>query len=188
MKFISRIAASMILSAGFLSAAQYDLDKSHTNVGFTIKHMMITNVHGNFKAYDAEIDFDEKTKTFKKFEADIEVASINTDNEKRDAHLRNDDFFAVDKFPQITFEMTSYKADGDEGEMKGNLTIKGITKPVKFKIDDIASMGKKIGFSMEGKINRSDFGLIWNKTLDLGGVAVGEEVKLKIDVEADKTY
>ncbi|WP_026802895.1 YceI family protein [Aliarcobacter lanthieri] len=186
MNMISKIASSIVLTAGLLSASQYGVDKAHSNVGFTVKHMMITNVHGSFKAYDADIDFDEATKTFKKFSATVETKSVDTGIEKRDDHLRSDDFFASDKFPKMTFEMTSYKADGDEGKMKGNLTIRGITKPVTLEVEDISVLGNKVGFALEGKINRTDFDLKWNKAIELGGVAVGEEVKIKVDVEAEK--
>ena len=186
MKLISKIASAVLLTSTLMFAAPYEIDKAHSNVGFTVKHMMITNVHGKFKAYDAEIDFDDKTKTFNKFSATVETESIDTGIEKRDAHLRDTDFFLSDMYPQMKFEMTSYKADGDEGKMKGNLTIKDVTKPVTLEIKDISILGDKVGFSIEGKINRSDFGLTWNRTVELGGVAVGEEVKIKIDLKLQK--
>ena len=188
MNFVTKITSALILTMGLANASEYDLDKAHTNVGFTVKHMMITNVNGNFKAYDANIDFDAKSKTFKVFKATVDTTSIDTGIEKRDNHLRSEDFFASEKFPKMTFEMTSYKADGDEGEMKGNLTIRGISKPVTFKVEDLGTIsdkGKsKVGFSIEGKINRMDYDLKWNKALELGGVAVAEDVKIKVDVEA----
>lgn len=186
MNLVSKIASTMLLSAGLLLASEYNLDKAHTTVGFNVKHMMITNVSGNFKSYDATMDFDESTKTFKKFSATVDTSSIDTRIEKRDAHLKSEDFFFVDKFPKMSFEMTSYQADGDDGKMSGNLTIRGVTKPVTFEIDDISMMSKKVGFEMEAKINRTDFGLNWNKALELGGVAVSDEVKIKIDVQAEK--
>lgn len=189
MNFVTKVTSALILSMGFANAAIYDVDASHTNVGFTVKHMMITNVHGNFKTYDAMIDFDEKNRTFKNLKATIDTTSIYTGIEKRDDHLRSDDFFAADKFPKMTFEMTSYKADGDDGEMKGNLTIRGITKPVTLKVEDIGTIKdfknqNRVGFSLKGKINRMDYDLKWNKALELGGVAVAEEVKITVEVEA----
>ena len=186
MNLISKVSATLLLTASLLAATEYKVDNAHTNVGFTVKHMMITNVHGKFNAYNSVIDFDEATKTFKKFSATVDTTSIDTGIEKRDAHLKSDDFFAVEKFPKMTFEMTSYKADGDEGKMTGNLTIRGITKPVVLDVEDIAVIGNKVGFSLEGKINRTDFDLKWNKAIELGGVAVSEEVKIKVDVEAAK--
>lgn len=186
MNLLTKITGSLVLATALLGAAEYKVDNAHSNVGFTVKHMMITNVHGNFKTYDAMIDFDEKNRTFKNLKATIDTASIYTGIEKRDDHLRSDDFFASDKFPKMTFEMTSYKADGDDGKMTGNLTIRGVTKKVTLEVEDIAILGDKIGFSMEGKINRTDFGLKWNKAIELGGVAVAEEVKIKVDVEAQR--
>ena len=186
MNLISKVSATLFLTVGLLTATEYKVDNAHTNVGFTVKHMMITNVHGKFNAYNSVIDFDEATKTFKKFSATVDTTSIDTGIEKRDAHLKSDDFFAIEKFPKMIFEMTSYKADGDEGKMTGNLTIRGITKPVVLDVEDIAVIGNKVGFSLEGKINRTDFDLKWNKAIELGGVAVSEEVKIKVDVEAAK--
>ncbi|MFW2609968.1 YceI family protein [Aliarcobacter butzleri] len=186
MSLVSKIASSLILTGSLLMATEYKVDNAHTNVGFTVKHMMITNVNGNFKTYDATIDYDDATKTFKKFSATVDTKSVDTGIEKRDDHLRSDDFFSSEKFPKMTFEMTSYKADGDDGKMTGNLTIRGITKTVTLEVEDIATMGNKVGFVLEGKINRTDFGLKWNKAIELGGVAVAEEVKIKVDVEAEK--
>lgn len=186
MNMISKITSAMILTGGLLMATEYKVDNAHTNVGFTVKHMMITNVHGKFTSYDAIIDFDESTKTFKKLVANIDTKSIDTGITDRDNHLRSDDFFASEKFPKMTFEMTSYKADGDEGKISGNLTIRGITKPVTLDVEDISVLGSKVGFSLEGKINRQDFDLKWNKAIELGGVAVANEVKIKVDIEAAK--
>ncbi|WP_198304330.1 YceI family protein [Arcobacter vandammei] len=186
MKLLSKIASGILLSGSLLMASEYGVDKAHSNVGFTVKHMMITNVHGNFKTYDAVVEFDEATKTFKKLVANVDTKSIDTGITDRDNHLRSDDFFASEKFPTMTFEMTSYKADGDEGKMSGNLTIRGITKAVTLEVDDISVLGNKVGFALEGKINRSDFGLKWNKAIELGGVAVADEVKIKVDIEAAK--
>ena len=188
MKILKLSLVSLAVSTA-LFAGNYNVDASHTNAGFTVKHMMITNVNGNFATYDANIDFDPATKTFKTFSATVETNSINTGIEKRDDHLRSEDFFASEKFPKMTFEMTSYKADGDDGEMKGNLTIRGITKPVTLKVEDIGTIKdfknqNRVGFSLKGKINRMDYDLKWNKALELGGVAVAEEVKITVEVEA----
>ncbi|MFA6741491.1 MAG: YceI family protein [Arcobacteraceae bacterium] len=189
MRFITKITSALILSFGLANAASYSVDNVHTNVGFSVKHMMITNVKGEFKTYDAQIDFDEATKSFKTFSANVNTVSVDTGIEKRDEHLRSDDFFASEKFPKMTFVMKSYQADGNEGKMKGDLTIRGITKPVILEVDDIASVkdfegNKRVGFSLKGKINRMDYDLKWNKAIELGGVAVAEEVKIIVDVEA----
>lgn len=130
-----------------------------------------------------------KQKTFNKLNAVIDTASIDTDNQKRDDHLKSEDFFASEKFPKMTFEMTSYKTNGDEGEVTGNLTIRGITKAIKLKVEDISTIKdfkgqNRVGFTLEGKINRLDYDLKWNKLLEAGGVAVAEDVKIIIDIEA----
>lgn len=174
------------ITAGMLENSGYKLDKSHSNVGFSVKHMMITNVHGKFTSYEAVIDFDDKSKTFKKLIANVDTNSIDTGIKDRDNHLRSDDFFGSDKFDTMVFEMLSYEADGSEGKMSGKLTIRDITKNITLKIEDIATLGDKLGFAIEGKIKRSEFGLKWNKAIELGGVAVGDEVKIKIDIEATR--
>lgn len=167
-------------------ATGYKVDQAHTNVGFSVKHMMITNVNGNFKTFDANFDFDEASKIFKKFSATVDTKSVDTRIGQRDDHLRSDDFFASEKFPKMTFEMTSYKPDRDDGKISGNLTIRDVTKSVTLDVEDIAIVGDKVGFALKGKINRIDFGLKWNKALELGGVTVSEDVKIKVDVEATK--
>ena len=189
MRLITKITSALLLTFGLANASEYAIDNSHTNVGFSVKHMMITNVKGDFKTYDATIDFDKDKKSFKVLKASIDTASINTSNEKRDEHLRSEDFFASEKFPKMTFEMTSYKVNGDEGEAMGNLTIRGITKPIKLNVQDISTIKdfkgqNRVGFSLEGKINRLDYDLKWNKVLEAGGVAVGDEVKIIVDIEA----
>ena len=189
MKLITKSAIALLLSLNLSNAAQYDLDLSHSSVGFSVKHLMITNVKGEFKEYDAKIDFDEKTKSFNKLEAVINTASIDTGIEKRDNHLRSEDFFLSDKFPQMKFVMNSYKAKNDGGIVTGNLTIRGITKPVKLEVEDLATIkdfqgNNRVGFTLKGKINRMDYDLKWNKALELGGVAVGEEVKIIVEVQA----
>jgi polyisoprenoid-binding protein YceI len=189
MKSIAKIASALILSFGLANASEYSIDDAHTTVGFSVKHLMITNVKGEFKTFDAKVDFDEATKTFKEFSANVDTASVDTGIEKRDAHLKSEDFFLSEKFPKMTFVMKSYKADGTDGKMSGDLTIRGITKPVVFNVEDLGTVkdfqgNKRVGFSLKGKINRMDYDLKWNKALELGGVAVAEEVKIAVDVEA----
>ncbi|MCP4969276.1 MAG: polyisoprenoid-binding protein [Arcobacter sp.] len=189
MKNISKLILGSVLFASVASATPHTLDTGHSEVGFSIKHLMISNVKGKFKAYDAAIDFDYKTKTFNKLNAVIQTKSIDTGIEKRDNHLRSGDFFLADKFPEIKFNMKSYKADGDEGVMIGDLTMRGTTKEVKLNVEDIGTIkdfkgNNRVGFTLKGKINRIDYGLKWNQALEFGGIAVGEKVKLTIEVEA----
>lgn len=189
MKLLSKILLSSALAMTLANATPHTLDNMHTDVGFSVKHLMITNVKGNFTDYEGKIDFDYKTKTFNALEAKIKATSVNTGIEKRDNHLRSDDFFAAAKYPEITFKMKSYKADGDEGVMTGDLTIRGITKEVELDVEDIATIkdlegNNRVGFTLKGKINRMDFDLKWNKALEFGGVAVSETVKLIVEVQA----
>ncbi len=183
------IAALMALGTLALFAGTYSLDMSHTQVGFSVKHMMVSKVKGKFDFYEGEIEFDEKTMQFTKLKGVIDAESVNTDNERRDTHLRSADFFDVANHPQITFEMTGYKGDADGGKMDGLLTIRGVTKPVTMDVE----MGglitdfqgkKRLGFSLEGEINRHDFDLEWNRVLETGGLVVGDTVKMTVDIEA----
>lgn len=189
MKKISKVIYLSILSLSLANATPYSLDDSHTQVGFSVKHLMITNVKGEFKTYNADIDFDAKTKKFNGFKADIETKSIDTGIEKRDEHLRSEDFFLSEKFPKMTFVMKSYKSDGNKGKMSGDLTIRDVTKAVTLDVDDIATVkdfqgNNRVGFTLKGKINRMDYGLKWNKALEAGGLAVSEEVKILVEIEA----
>lgn len=189
MKIIVKLLASFILMLGFANASVHVLDDSHTSVGFSVKHLMITNVKGEFKEYDAKVDFDYKTKSFKAFNATVQTKSVDTGIVKRDNHLRSEDFFLSDKYPTITFVMKSYEADGDEGVMIGDLTLRGVTKEVKLQVEDIGTIkdfkgNNRVGFTLIGKINRMDYGLKWNKALEFGGFAVGEKVKIIVEVQA----
>ncbi len=189
MKSLIKFVVATIFSSTLAFATPHTIDGSHTEVGFSVKHLMITNVKGEFTKFDAELDFDYKTKVFNKLEAKIETKSVDTGIEKRDNHLRSEDFFFAEKYPKITFEMKSYKVDGDEGVMIGNLTIRGVTKEVKLEVEDLGTIkdfngNNRVGFTLKGKINRGDFDLKWNKALELGGFAVGEEVKITVEIEA----
>ena len=183
MKILKLSLVSLAVSTA-LFAGTYNVDASHTNAGFTVKHMMITNVTGKFNDVAGAFEFDEKTNTLKSINGEIVVASINTANEKRDEHLKAEEMFDVAKFPKITFKSTKIEKD----TVYGDFTMKGITKNIKLDLETSSVIkdpwGKqRTGFSLNGKIKRSDFDLTWNKALETGGVAVSDEVKLAIDVE-----
>jgi polyisoprenoid-binding protein YceI len=183
MKFLKLGLASLAVSTA-LFAGTYNVDAGHTNAGFTVKHMMITNVTGKFNDVAGTFEFDEKTNTLKSINGEIIVASINTANEKRDEHLKAEDMFDVAKFQKITFKSTKNEKD----TVYGDFTMKGVTKNIKLDLETSSVIkdpwGKqRTGFSLNGKIKRSDFGLTWNKALETGGVAVSDEVKLAIDIE-----
>jgi len=183
MKILKLSLASLAVSTA-LFAGNYSVDTSHTNAGFTVKHMMITNVTGKFNDVTGTFEFDEKTNTLKSINGEIVVASINTANEKRDEHLKAEEMFDVAKFPKITFKSTKIEKDA----VYGDFTMKGVTKNIKLDLETSSVIkdpwGKqRTGFSLNGKIKRSDFGIVWNKALETGGVAVSDEVKLAIDIE-----
>ena len=183
MKFLKLSLASLAVSTA-LFAGNYNIDASHTNAGFTVKHMMITNVTGKFNDVAGSFEFDEKTKTLKSISGEIVTASIDTSNEKRDEHLKAPELFDATQFPKITFKSTKI----EKNRVQGELTMKGVTKVVTLDLEtsDVIKdpWGKqRTGFSLNGKIKRSDFGISWNKALETGGVAVSDEVKLNIDIE-----
>jgi polyisoprenoid-binding protein YceI len=183
MKILKLSLASIAVSSA-LFAGTYNVDASHTNAGFTVKHMMITNVTGKFNDVAGTFEFDEKTNTLKSINGEIVVASINTANEKRDEHLKAEDMFDVAKFQKITFKSTKIEKDA----VYGDFTMKGVTKNIKLDLETSSVItdpwGKqRTGFSLNGKIKRSDFGIVWNKALETGGVAVSDDVKLAIDIE-----
>ena len=180
-----------ILSSFIVNAATYTLDPSHTSIGFNVKYLMITDVIGQFKTYEAEIELEENTNELKGVEANIQVSSIDTENAKRDGHLKSPDFFDAEQFPNILFKSrTVNKIGTDEYEVIGDLTIKGITKTITLRgkntgfIDAGMMGGKRAGFSATAMINRKDFGLNWNRKLDQGGLLVGKEVTIELKIQA----
>lgn len=182
----SLLATSLLSSVAF--AKEYVLDKTHTDVGFKIKHLQISNVKGNFKDYDAIIDFDAQSGEFKKLEANVKVASINTENKNRDDHLQQNDFFKAKQFPEIIFVMKEYqKISNEKGKMKGSLSIAGVSKDVVLDTEiGGTAKGKdgkeKLGFSLSGQIKRTEF----NFAPDSSTMTLGDEVNLSVEVEANE--
>ena len=171
--------------------AKYTVDQSHSTVGFAVKHMMVSKVKGQFDSYTADIEAEDLTDlSSAKIAFSIDTASINTFSEDRDTHLRSAEFFDVEKYPSMDFKSTSITRDGDEYKVTGDLTIKGITKPVTFDVE-FGGKGKNpwgvevYGFEGEAKINREDFGLTWNTALETGGVLVGKDVKIQLELEVN---
>lgn len=168
----------------------WELDSVHSYVGFSVKHMMVTTVRGQFKAYRATFSLDAEDFTRSTFSGEIDVASLDTGNADRDTHLRTNDFFDAGNHPKITFTSTNI-AKKDEGEyaVTGDLTIRGVTKPVTLVVEFPGTSknpyGKTVaGVSARGTINRKDFGVAFHALLETGGVAVGETVKLELDLQA----
>ncbi|MBC7846325.1 MAG: YceI family protein [Flavobacterium sp.] len=165
------------------------LDPAHSEIGFKVKHMMFTNVSGNFTKFDASVETESDSFDNAKFSFQGITDSITTGNKDRDAHLLSADFFNAATFPEITFASTSFsKIDEGEFELTGDLTLHGITKPVQLNTE-FGGLAKdpwgntKAGFSITGKINRKDWGLNWNSALETGGVLVGEEIKLNFELQ-----
>ena len=173
-------------------AATYKVDPAHTNVTFLVRHLF-TNVEGRFRTFEGQIVFDPAAPEKTTVKGSIDVASIDTNVAKRYEHLRSPDFFDVAKFPKIEFVGTGV-ADVDAakhaGKIRGNLTIHGVTRPVVLDAQFLGAAtdpwgNKKGGFTATTTIDRKDFGLTWNKTLEAGGVLVGDEVTIRINVEGD---
>ena len=167
----------------------WNLDPVHTHIGFSVKHMMVTTVRGQFRAYRGAVRLDPKDFSRSSFEGEIDVASIDTGVADRDNHLRSNDFFDAPNHPKIKFKSSRIEAKG-EGEyvVHGDITIRGVTKPIALDVEFHGTSknpyGKTVaGLTASGSINRKDFGVSFNALLETGGVAVGEKVKLEVEVE-----
>lgn len=167
----------------------FELDQAHSSANFSIKHMMIAKVNGGFKKLKGTLVFDKNNLAGSSVVAEIETASIDTKEPQRDNHLKSADFFDAEKYPTINFKSTSFEGKDGEYKVKGDLTIHGVTKPVELKLEGLDSELKdpygniKVGASATTKINRKDFGLTWNAALETGGILVGEDVNITIDVQ-----
>jgi len=165
------------------------IDTAHTKIQFKVKHLMISNVMGSFKEFEGKASMIENDFTTTKVDVTIKTASIDTEAPDRDAHLKSPDFFDAEKYPEIIFKGSGMTLkDEDNYELKGNLTIKNVTKPITLSVEYGGLMNdpwgnKKAGFSVTGEINRKDWGMEWNAALEAGGVLVGEKVKILCDVE-----
>lgn len=169
---------------------KWTIDAAHSEIGFSVKHMMISKVKGSFTSFDATVEANEEDLNDALIDFKIDVASINTNNTDRDNHLRSADFFDAEKFPHITFKANDIVKKGDEYELTGDITIKDVTRPATFEVE-YGGKGTNpwgvevVAFSAEGKVNRKDFGLTWNQALETGGVMVGEDIKISLALEAN---
>ncbi|WP_405100591.1 YceI family protein [Oceanobacillus sp. FSL H7-0719] len=176
-----------------MSKTKWNLDAVHSEVGFSVKHMMISKAKGTFDKFDAVVEADVEDLTSATVEVTIDAASINTRNEDRDNHLRSGDFFDTENHPTITFVATDIKSTGgNEYDVTGDLTIRGTTKPVTLDVTfegqskDPMGGATVAGFSGLTKISREEFGLTWNAALETGGVLVSDEVKINFELELHK--
>ena len=194
MKRMSRFAQLVVV--GFLSllanpcwAASYSLDQAHSSIGFSIKHLMVSTIRGSFTDASGTIEFDPTALETFKASVTIQATSIDTNNEKRDNHLRSADFFDVANHPAITFTGKSLKKNGDSYLIVGDLTLLNVTKEISIPCSiqgpiKMPSGGQAIGISGQTTINRKDFGMAWNKTMDQGGLMIGEDVAIDVNIEA----
>ncbi len=193
-KFAVMLLAAAWLTAPALSnAADWRIDAAHTTVSFKVRHLGVTWVRGEFQKVSGTVRYDRKNPGASAADIVIDADSINTRNARRDNHLRNDDFLLVEKHPSITFKSKSVKNAGAEGlDLVGDLTIRGVTREVVLKVADISGEVEtrrgtvKMGASAATRINRKDFGVKYNRLLEAGGLVVGDEVRITIDVELNK--
>jgi polyisoprenoid-binding protein YceI len=189
LKLISFVAGALLANTAAF-AATYSIDGSHSTAGFRVKHL-VSKVTGSFKDFSGTFTFDEKNPKAIQGKFSAKAESIFTNDAKRDEHLRSPDFFEVAKYPTVDFVAKEMKAAGkNKYKLSGDFTLHGVTKPVTFDVEYLGAGAdpwgnQKVGFTALAKINRKDFGMVWNKTLDKGGLLVGEEVELEIQVEAN---
>jgi len=187
----STLALSLFIAVPAAQAVDYTLDKAHSSVGFKIRHMVVSKTAGSFKDYDVKITgYDAAKPEGAKIEAVIQTKSVDTANEKRDEHLRGADFFKVDQFPTMTYTSSKVTRAGDKKlKVEGTLTLLGVSKPVTLDVEEGGTLKDpwgltRTGFTATTKINRKDFGMNYNTVLDNGGLALGEEVEITIEIEA----
>ena len=168
----------------------WKIDPAHSHAQFKVKHMMISNVKGEFSTLTGSLTLDGDNIENSSVEAMIDATTISTSDPQRDAHLKSADFFDVEKFPTLTFKSTKVSKKGEEEiSVAGDLTIHGVTRPVVFAVEGPSAPAKdpwgntRVGLSATTKINRKDFGLTWNSTLETGGILVGEDITITLDVQ-----
>ena len=189
-KFVlSAVGVALVSWSSILAAATYQIDPAHSVAGFTVRHMMVSNVSGAFSKLSGTVDFDSNNPSQSKIDVTIDPASVDTRNSGRDSDLRSANFFDVANYPAITFKSIRVdKAGESKYRVVGNLTIHGVTKEVVLDVDgptpEVQAQGAfRTGASATTKINRKDFGITWNRALDSGGVVVSDEVRINIEVE-----
>jgi polyisoprenoid-binding protein YceI len=189
MKKINALLAILFVSGAAFAQTTWSIDKAHSKVGFNVVHMAVSEVEGNFKDFDGAVvskadDFNGAEVTFT-----AKTASIDTDNERRDGHLKSPDFFEAEKFPDLAFKGNLVK-DGGKYKLKGDLTLKGVTKPVEFDVTygGTINTGREVkaGFKLLGQINRQDFGLAWSNKLASGEMVVSDKVDVVCKIELNK--
>jgi polyisoprenoid-binding protein YceI len=174
-----------------MALQKWDFDLVHSSINFWVRHLMVSKVHGRFGKWTGLLEFDEEKPANSRIEVHIEAASIDTKEPPRDNHLRSADFLEAEKHPELTFKSTSVEGRDGRFQVKGDLTIHGVSKPVVLDAEFAGRVkdpwgGERAGFSAHTSISRKDFGLVWNQALEAGGIAVGDKVEINIEVEAIK--
>lgn len=182
------LVALVLLFAFGINAQAWEIDKAHSKVGFTVKHMVVAKVTGKFLDYSGTVSFNEKDVTKTKISGVVQVASVTTDNKKRDNHLKSPDFFDAATYPEIKFESKKVVKKGDDILMIGDLTIRDVTKQVELTLEISGPIkdpwgATRVGIEGHGTINRQDFGVKWNKVMDNGGVIASDNVELNVIAE-----
>ena len=167
------------------------IDPMHSEVHFKVKHLVISTVTGTFKSFDGSLESENEDFQGAAIEFSLDVNSIDTNQEQRDAHLKSADFFDAEQFPKISFKSTSFEKDGDDYELSGDLTVRNVTKPVKLNVEYGGTAtdfygNDKAGFEVSGKISRKEFGLTWDGITEAGAIVVGDDIKLQINVQFAK--
>jgi len=190
MKTLRRtMLAALVLASSSAFASTWEIDSSHTASQFAVKHMMVSTVRGQFGKTTGTINLDDKDFTKSAVNVTIDATTIDTREPKRDAHLRSPDFFDVEKFPTLTFKSTKIEKAGNGFKVTGDLTMRGVTKPVVLDVSELSAPSKNPwgmtvrAVNATGKISRKEWGLTWNKALEAGGMLVSDEVQLIIDAE-----
>ena len=182
------MAAFITTTAAAQSVTKWTVDKLHSNVRFAVSHMVVAETEGTFRVFDGKAEHSKADWSDAKIEFAVDVNSINTDNDMRDKHLKSDDFLNAEKYPKMTFRSTSFKPLGkNKYELKGDLTIRDVTKPVTFDVTLGGVAGDKAGFKATTTINRFDYNLKWNTLTEAGGAMVGKDVEISVRVELDRS-
>jgi polyisoprenoid-binding protein YceI len=189
MKKLFVLVAALVLTVSAKAQGTWVVDNSHSNIGFSVAHMVVSEQEGNFKDYSIKVVSNAADFNGADVEFTAKAASINTENEKRDIHLVSAEFFDAAKYPELSFKGKLSK-EGGKYVLKGNLTMKGVTKPVTFDVTyggTVKAWGKDVaGFKLSGKVNRQEYGLTWSKTIETGGLVVGDEVTINCKIELNK--
>jgi polyisoprenoid-binding protein YceI len=172
-----------------MSTSKWDFDLTHSSINFHVRHLMVSKVHGRFHNWGGSLELDDADPTRSHLDVTIDASSVDTKEDKRDAHLRSADFLDVDNHPNITFKSTQITKEGETYKVAGNITIHGITKPVVLEVEGGEQVkdpwgGTRTGFSAKARLNRKDFGLTWNLALEAGGFVVGDKLEISIEIEA----